>query len=245
MNSKNLEKKPEVFRFAPLSKYTAKQKILIHSINFSLYLVTLLIGRTVRFEISGATKSGGWKYMQRRTADKPPGIAVFWHNQILLTSYFWRDSNFAAMVSASFDGEYIARMLQRLGIGAIRGSSSRGGTGALRRMARLLKKEKISLTIAVDGPRGPRYEAKPGAVLLAKMTGVPIIPVAIVPEKFRTVGSWDQMQIPKLFTRARVSVGEPIFVSREASDRELAEKLSEVQARLDELTALGENRQGG
>lgn len=242
MKANNHQNKPETFAFASLSKYPLKKKILVYLIDFSLYLLTYFIGKTVNFDTSHReeSKSRGWEYMQQFTADKPVCIAVFWHNQILLTSYFWRFSNFVAMVSGSFDGEYISRTLQRLKIGVIRGSSTRGGTQALRRMIRILRKEKSSITFAIDGPKGPIYKVKPGAVLLAKTSGVPIVPLVIEPQSFWTVNSWDKMQIPKPFTKAKVLIAEPIFVSKDAGVQELEDKRREIQQQLDELTSIGE-----
>ncbi len=242
MKANNYQNKPETFAFASLSKYSLKKKILVYLIDYSLYLLTYLIGKSINFDTSHkeTSNSRGWEYMQQFTTDKPLCIAVFWHNQILLTSYFWRFSNFTAMVSGSFDGEYISRTLQRLKIGVIRGSSTRGGTHALRRMIRMLRKEKSSITFAIDGPKGPLYKVKPGAVLLAKTSGVPIVPLVIEPQSFWTVNSWDKMQIPKPFTKAKILIAEPIFVSKDAGVQELEDKRREVQKQLDELSSIGE-----
>lgn len=247
MKANNYQKNLEIYEFASLSKYSLKKKTLVYLIDYSLYLLTYFIGKTIRFDTShkDESKSKGWEYMQQFTRDKPLCIAVFWHNQILLTSYFWRLSNFVAMVSGSFDGEYISRTLQRLKIGVIRGSSTRGGIQALRKMIRILRKEKSSITFAIDGPKGPIYKVKPGAVLLAKTSGVPIVPLAIEPKFFWTVNSWDKMQIPKPFTKAKVLIAEPVFVPKDADEQELENKRQEVQKQLDELTLLGKQWRSG
>ena len=127
------------------------------------------------------------------------------------------------ITSQSFDGEYIARFIQRFGYGAVRGSSTRGGVGALARMIRLMKKG-LPAGFTVDGPKGPKYVAKSGPVLLAKKTGNPVMPFSVETRKHWTIKSWDNLQIPKPFTRARVFIAEPVYVEKEAGDEEIENK---------------------
>jgi lysophospholipid acyltransferase (LPLAT)-like uncharacterized protein len=142
------------------------------------------------------------------------------------------------MNSKSFDGEYMARVCQHFGYGSVRGSSSRRGMAALVEMIRLMKAG-LPAGFTLDGPRGPRYVAKAGAVLLAKKTGNPLIAFVIEPRKFWTIRSWDKMQIPRPFCRARVFIAEPIYVSSNADDEEIEAKRKELQIKLDELVELG------
>lgn len=247
MKAKNYEKDSESLNFASISGYSFKEKILIRIIDYGLYLFMSVLGKTIRFDMTHKLKNEheGWKAVERFTTEKPLCIAVFWHDRILLMTYFWRFSNYASMVSESFDGEYIARVSQRFGHGIARGSSTRGGTKALRIMKNLLKKEKFSLTLTIDGPKGPRYKVKSGAILLSKITGIPILPTLIQPKNFWTVNSWDKMQIPKPFTRAKIFVAEPIFVPQDADKNDLENKRQEVQRKLDELVELGEQWRNG
>lgn len=241
MKAKNYQKDSESLNFASISGYSFKERILIRLISFSLYWFMKILCKTVSFDTSEEEKykHEGWDCVLRLTTEKPQHIAVFWHDRILLTTYFWRFSNYAAMVSESFDGEYIARVSQRFGHGMARGSSTRGGTKALRTMKNLLKKEKFSLTLTIDGPKGPRYKVKSGAILLAKITDVPIVLILIQPKRFWTVDSWDKMQIPKPWTRAKVFVSEPIWIAKESDKEQLENKRQEVQLKLDELVELG------
>jgi lysophospholipid acyltransferase (LPLAT)-like uncharacterized protein len=142
------------------------------------------------------------------------------------------------MTSESFDGEYIARFIQRFGFGAIRGSSSRGGARALVEMIKTVRKE-YPMGFAVDGPRGPRYEVKPGPVILAKKSGNPIVPFVIETRHHWQVKSWDRMQIPKPFTKAITIVGAPIYVGPDADEQEVETKVAEFQTALDQLTQQG------
>jgi len=141
------------------------------------------------------------------------------------------------MTSRSFDGEYIARFIQRFGYGAVRGSSTRGGVGAIIEMARLMRAG-CTTAFTIDGPKGPRYIAKMGAVMLAKKSGHPIMPVTMALQRYWTLPSWDLFQIPKPFTRARVYVAPPIYVPSDADEKTLAAKRDELQHTLDHLNRL-------
>ena len=110
------------------------------------------------------------------------------------------------MTSRSFDGEYIARFIQRFGYGAVRGSSTRGGVGAIVEMARLMRAG-CTTAFTIDGPKGPRYVAKMGAVLLAKKSGHPIMPVTMALRSYWKIPSWDyfksQSHLQKLVCMSR------------------------------------------
>ncbi len=136
------------------------------------------------------------------------------------------------MSSRSFDSEYIARFIQRFGYGAARGSSTRGGKAALIQMIRAVRSGK-SAAFTVDGPRGPIYEAKPGAVLLAAKANAALLPFSISLNRYWQLPSWDKIQIPKPFARAVVVLGEPIKVEDDATTHE--DKQQELQRALDEL----------
>lgn len=227
------KKIPEVYQFASLSGYSFKERFLIRLADFAFYFLINLIGKTVRFETEG------WENFEAiERAGKVP-IYTFWHNRIFLGTYFFRRRGIVVITSQSFDGEYIARFIQRFGYGAVRGSSTRGGVAALVEMIRLMKKG-LPMGFTIDGPKGPKYVAKIGACLLAKKTGNPLMPFAVEAEKFWQVKSWDNLQIPKPFTRARLIIAEPIYVAADANDEILENKRQELQKSLDELVKRGE-----
>ena len=231
-------KKPEgnptrAYSFADLSAYSFKERAMIRAADLVFFLLIKVIGCTVRFEIEG------WENWEAASRGKIP-IYTFWHNRVFLSTYFWRQRRIVVMTSRSFDGEYIARFIQRFGYGAARGSSTRGATGAVFEMVRLMRAG-CPTAFTIDGPKGPRYVAKMGAVLLAKKTGNPILPFTITAERFwEAKKSWDRFQLPKPFTRARVDIGAPIFVLPDASDEELNARRDELQRALDELNQRGE-----
>lgn len=228
--SKELNK---AYRPASLSHYSFKERLTIRFADWSLYLLILLIGRTIRFEVEG------WENFEAiEKAGKIP-IYAFWHDRIFASTYFFQDRGIAVITSQSKDGEYIARFIQRLGYGAIRGSSTRGGVGALVEMIRTMRNG-VPMAFTVDGPKGPRYEAKSGAVLLAKKTGNPMMPFLVELRKYWKVGSWDKLQIPKPFTLAKLIIAEPIYMAANAGDTEIESARLKLQCSLDELVVRGE-----
>ena len=150
-----------------------------------------------------------------------------------------RNDGIVVLTSKSFDGEYIARFLTKFGFGTVRGSSSRGGVRGMVEMIRLIRAG-LPMAFTVDGPRGPRYEVKSGPVVLAKKTGNPVVPFVIECERAWRVKSWDRLQIPKPFSRARVFHTEPVHVAPGTDDEGVEAKRLELQSKLDELVKRGE-----
>src|SRR5262247_2087118 len=138
------------------------------------------------------------------------------------------------MTSISMDGEAIAQCIQRFGYGAARGSSSRGGFRALAEMAGEIRKGRDT-AFTIDGPRGPRYVAKQGPVLLALKTGAAIFCFHISMKHKIQLHSWDQFQVPLPFTKALVLQAAPIWVTPDASEAHLRDLQQQLQTTLDNL----------
>ncbi len=217
------------YRFADLSGYTFRQRLLIRAADLAFYLAISAVGATVRFRVEG------WEHWEEATRGGAPPIYTAWHDSIFLSTYFWRGRRIVVMTSQSFDGEYIARFIQRMGFGAVRGSSTRGGVGALVELTRLVRKG-CPAGFSIDGPRGPRHVAKMGAVLLAKKTGQPVLPFGVNAERFWSLKSWDRMQIPKPFSRVRVRFAPPIHVPADADEATLARAREELQRALERVS---------
>ncbi|HEX8116568.1 MAG TPA: lysophospholipid acyltransferase family protein, partial [Pyrinomonadaceae bacterium] len=183
------ERVARAYRFADLSAYSLKQRLAIRAGSFVFPLLIRAVGATLRFQVEGQEH---WDEAAR--GGRLP-IYTFWHDRIFAGTYFFRGRRIVIMTSQSFDGEYIARFIQRMGFGAVRGSSTRGGVGALVELARLVRRG-CPAGFSIDGPRGPRHVAKMGALLLAKKTGQPVLPFGVNAGRFWTLGSWDRMQIP-------------------------------------------------
>ena len=221
------------FNFADLSSYPFRKRFLIRLIDLAFYSIIKVVGSTIRYEIQG------WENWETAVRDGHQPIYTFWHNRIFTAIHFWQQRGIVVMTSRSFDGEYIARFIQRFGSGAARGSSTRGGMTALVEMKRLLRLG-YGAAFTIDGPKGPRYVAKMGGVLLARKTGQPILPFTITARHFwEAKKSWDRTQAPLPFTRALVDIAPPIFVSAEANKEEVEAKRDELQAALDDLERRG------
>jgi hypothetical protein len=163
-------------------------------------------------------------------------IYTLWHGRLLPLTYYHRRQNIATLISQSRDGEYIARVVERWGYRAIRGSSSRGGSGALREMIKLARTGR-SLAITPDGPRGPRQKLKPGVLTLAQLTGQPMIPMSASATRAWWVDArWDHFLVPKPFARVFVRYADPVYVPRDADEAAISGIGEEVEATLVRLT---------
>ena len=224
-----VETNHRLYSFADISSYSFKQRVMIRVAGFALYWLIRVIGTTLRFEVKG------WE----NYSENEPLVYCFWHNRIPIATYFWRKRGIIVMSSRSFDSEYIARFIQRFGYGAARGSSTRGGKAALIQMIRAVRDGK-SAAFTVDGPRGPIYEAKPGAVLLAAKANAALLPFSISLDRYWQLPSWDKIQIPKPFARAIIVLGNPIKIAddpatHEAKHHELQQALDGLREQSDEL----------
>src|SRR5687767_4382814 len=221
------------YEFADLSDYSFKDRCLIRAADLVFYSLINLIGKTARFEVTG------WENHEKAETNGGLPIYVFWHDRIFLTTYWWRKRRIVVMTSQSFDGEYIARFIQRFGYGAARGSSTRGSVGALIEMVRVMRQGNPT-AFTIDGPKGPRHVAKMGAVLLAKKTGHPILPFTVTSARaWEFPRSWDRFHIPRPFSRARLAVAAPIFVAPDADEEALEASRLALQQALDELDRRG------
>lgn len=190
--------------------------------------VIALLGRTYRWRVDGYAH-----YQALRDAGVPP-IFAFWHGRILPATCFWRDRGIVVMTSENFDGEWIARIIQRFGYGVARGSTSRGAQRALVQLRRDLGAGKPA-AFTLDGPRGPARIAQPGAVWLAGATGSPVLPFHIEAARAWSAVSWDRTQVPQPFSRVAVAIGAPRHVPPRASDAQLAEECRSLERVLGEL----------
>ena len=160
-----------------------------------------------------------------------------WHRGALFLVWFYRRVRPMIMFSRSRDGELIAGYAANLGVRAVRGSSSRGGVSALRTMIRFLRQPGPRKAATVlDGPRGPRYEARPGMLQLARNAGVPFIPLVMSASPAVTLRrTWDRTLIPLPFSRVVVIYGRPLTIGADLRGPRLEAKCREVGALLNQL----------
>jgi lysophospholipid acyltransferase (LPLAT)-like uncharacterized protein len=169
------------------------------------------IGATYHWRESGA------EHLREVARQGRHPILALWHGRILAATLYFRDRGVVAMTSENFDGEWVARLMNRFGYHAARGSTSRGGARALAQLRREMA-EGYPAAFTVDGPRGPARVAQPGAAWLASATGNPIVPFHIEASRFWTVKSWDRHQVPKPGSVVAVAVGAPIEVPAQADE---------------------------
>lgn len=163
-------------------------------------------------------------------------ILAFWHNRMLLMPFPYRGQKACIMNSIHRDGEIISRVIQHFGIVSVRGSSTRGWIGGLKGMIEAYQYG-YDLIIVPDGPRGPRYQAKPGVLQLARATGAPVYPVTYGAAWHTTIGSWDRLLVPFPFSRVAYIVGQPISVPADASADLMEAKRQELEMSLQTITA--------
>lgn len=138
-------------------------------------------------------------------------VASFWHYSLLFNIYYMRKHSAAVMVSASRDGDYIARLAEQFGFTTARGSRNKKGVEALRSLMRSVKNGD-NCAIVADGSQGPPLIAQPGALLLASRAKVPVIPLVWSASNYFTIRSWDRTAIPKPFSTIHLFIGEPFVV---------------------------------
>jgi lysophospholipid acyltransferase (LPLAT)-like uncharacterized protein len=217
-----------VYGFNDLSHYGRRDRFIIRAAGVFFYLLIRVICSTLRWEVRGR------EHLDSILSGEHRPIFTFWHVCILTATWFWRNRGIVVMSSTSRDAEYTGRVIKRFGYGTARGSATRGGGRALAEMAECLENG-MEVAFTIDGPRGPAYVAKPGAVTLARHTGQAILPFHIAARRYIELRSWDRLQIPLPFTRAAALIAEPIYVPREATSEEVAAKQAELQSALDRL----------
>jgi lysophospholipid acyltransferase (LPLAT)-like uncharacterized protein len=219
----------------PMPQLSRWRRMQIPVFAWAAYWMIRLLGPTLRFEIVGVHNA-----VQIRDAGEP-GIGAFWHRCILPAAWFWRNRGIVVLNTVNFDGQWTRRVIERLGFGTAQGSSSRGAIEGLVAMARSLEAGR-HVGFTIDGPRGPRYVAKPGPVILARRTGRPISVFHIALKSAHTFQkSWDLFQLPYPFTDAVMFVAPPIRVSADADSEMMKQKQAEMQSALERVRDLAES----
>jgi lysophospholipid acyltransferase (LPLAT)-like uncharacterized protein len=167
-------------------------------------------------------------------------VYAFWHGRMLVFTYSHRKRKIHVLISQHRDGEYIARIIHRLGFVSVRGSTTRGGSKALFEMC---DKTAAGFDVAVspDGPKGPGFRVHPGIIYVAQRSGMPIVPISNSAENRWNLSSWDRFLIPKPFSKTVIMLGQPVYVSPQATSEQLEEKRRELEQRLLDLTDKADN----
>lgn len=211
------------------------RRVQIPFIAAAVYSVIRVLGPTLRFEVLG------WQNAGRVHASGKRCIWAFWHRVIIPIVWWHRNHGVVVMNTTAFDGQWTRKVIEWLGFGTAQGSSSRGGLRGLAVMARRLS-EGVDCAFTIDGPRGPRYVAKPGPVMLARKTGCPVLVFHIGVSRGKTFEkTWDHFLLPAPFARAVILFAPPIYVPADANAAVLESKHSEMQLQLERVRDIAES----
>ena len=185
------------------------------------------------------TKVEGAEHLDAALAKAKSLVPCYWHQHQLFCGKYLVEQQAKGLVpgwliSPSVDGEIGAMMVARFGGRAIRGSSTSTGALALRDYYEALAKQNVSPVITPDGPRGPRFQFKPGAILLAQMSGRPILPMSYAASRAWLI-KWDKFVIPWPLSRVVIAIGPPVYVPRVMDAASMERKQVELTAELKRL----------
>jgi lysophospholipid acyltransferase (LPLAT)-like uncharacterized protein len=211
------------------------RRIQIPLIAAAVYTVIRALGPTLRYEVMG------WQHAERVYASGKQCIWAFWHRVIIPIVWWRRNHGVVIMNTTAFDGQWTRKVIEWLGFGTAQGSSSRGGLRGLAVMAKRLG-EGVDCGFTIDGPRGPRYVAKPGPVILARKTGCPVMVFHIGVDRGKTFEkTWDHFLLPKPFARTVILFAPPIYVPPDATPEQLEAKHAEMQRELERVRDIAES----
>jgi lysophospholipid acyltransferase (LPLAT)-like uncharacterized protein len=194
------------------------------------YPLISALGHTLRWRVDGL------QHLDAIQASGRQPVMAFWHGRILPATFYFRRRGIVVITSENFDGEWIARIIERFGYGTARGSTSRGGRKAMLQLVRDMRAGRAA-GFTLDGPRGPARVAQAGAVWLARATGNPLLPFHLEASSHWSLRSWDRTQIPKPFSTVALAVGEALEVPADASADTLEQFRQELERRLSALEA--------
>lgn len=193
-------------------------------------LFTDLLSRTLRFSQQGLDQC---EQLRTRGAKF---VVAFWHDELFPLIHLHRNQGVVAVVSQSQDGEFLSQVMARFGFHLARGSSRKGGAGALIAARRAMRERGADIVFTVDGPRGPRHKVKEGAVYLAAKTGAHLVPLRVsMSRAFVFRKAWDRFQLPWPGALCRVVYGQPYRVPEVLTPEELAGECSQLENRLNAL----------
>jgi lysophospholipid acyltransferase (LPLAT)-like uncharacterized protein len=170
-------------------------------------------------------------------------ILAFWHSRLILMPYVYPGHRISVLISRHRDAEIIGRILHKFGFDLSRGSSSDGGAAGMRDVLRKVR-DGHDIAFTPDGPRGPRRRAKTGVVAVARLTGLPIIPVTFSASRGRRLRSWDRTLVPRPFCRGLYLCGDPLRCPRDADPSEQESVRGRLEAELDRITDLADAETG-
>jgi lysophospholipid acyltransferase (LPLAT)-like uncharacterized protein len=196
--------------------------------NFIIYRLTLILCKTLKI------KTINGEVINKFYDTNKNFVLAFWHGTMLVPWYVHRNKNFAAIVSKSKDGGLLERVLKPMNYTVVRGSSHTGGSVALGILVDYAKNEK-SIAITPDGPKGPPRKLKPGAVITAKRSNIPLVLLGVGYQFKSELHSWDKFQIPRFFSKVNLIYSDPIIIDNELSYDETSKVIEECEHNLNKF----------
>ena len=210
------------------SRFTVSQRIVLAIAPRIVWALLRVVSLTWRFEV--IAEEGAAPLLLGLGAGAE--IFCFWHQCVLPCTIYFRRTHGTILISRSFDGELITRILEMFGFHAVRGSSSRGAREGILGLKQVIESGKPAIFTA-DGPRGPIYQTKMGPIKLAQMTGARIGSFHLEPERAWVMRSWDHFLVPKPFTRIVVSWAQWTYVPTDLPAEEFELKRADLNAAIE------------
>ena len=221
-------------------KLTAWRRIALAVLTPVFSFLMQAVWAVYRFEVRGDEK------FRELVAAKQPVVFAFWHEGLLVVCWYMArllaiGYRLTFLISPSVDGEFGVEILARFGSKAVRGSARRSGVAALRRLNATIRDDRQSPCITLDGSKGPRRYCKPGAIMVARMAGVPIVPIGFAARRAWRLPSWDRHLVPLPSSRVVITVGDPYTVPRHMDGDALEGWRSDLEQRINDLMASAES----
>ena len=214
-----------------------KEKLILAMLPYAAWLMIKFIGGTQRTRVINP------EAVRKTFSEQGNAIFAFWHNRFLMIPYFYRKlfgwKDIVTLISRSRDGEYLDCCLKLFRPFVVRGSSSRGGTSALKNLVREIQQGKDCI-ITPDGPRGPRYEVQGGIAALSLLSKAPIIPVSYDSSRKIILKSWDGTIITLPFGRSVLVFGDPIYPETDGKKQDTVDLCRQVKQEMMEITRIAE-----
>lgn len=214
-------------------KYTW-QKILRFLGHFLAYSAISILCKSLRVE------KINFESIENLKSENRNFVLAFWHGTMLLPWYLHGSPNVVALTSMSKDGDLLARLLKKWNYKVVRGSSSSGGEIALGIMVDYAK-NKFSIAITPDGPRGPRHKFKAGAVITAKKSNIPLVLVGIGFKRKKIFKNWDKFEIPHFFSKAKIVYSDPDYVDGKLNYEQTSDMITFCEEELNRLQLEAQN----
>jgi len=206
-----------------------KDELLLFLASWIGPILIYLLGMTLKIETVGKEN------LDSIRKEKGSVIYAFWHGRMLIFTYSHRKKKIHVLISQHRDGEFIARIIERLGFVTVRGSTTRGGSKAIFEICEKITSG-LDVAITPDGPKGPGFSVHPGIIYIAQRSGMPIIPITNSAKHRWSLSTWDRFLIPQPFSKTVILLGKPMYVPVASTSEELEEKRIELEKQLLELT---------